>query len=60
MMTLKITNMKCQGCANKITTGLKEADINATVVLENKEVIVEDKDVDKAQQLITSLGYKVE
>lgn len=60
MKQLRVTNMKCEGCSNKISNALKEANISATVDLPTKSVSIEEQDEPKAREVITSLGYKVE
>lgn len=60
MRQLRVTNMKCEGCSNKISNALKEAKISAIVDLPTKSVSVQDQDESKTREVITSLGYKVE
>lgn len=60
MIQLKVTNMKCEGCTKKIGDGLSKAGIAANVELSTKMVSVEEGQAQKAKEVISSLGYKVE
>lgn len=52
--------MKCEGCTKKIGDGLSKAGIAANVELSTKMVSVEEGQAQKAKEVISSLGYKVE
>ncbi len=56
-MKIKVTDMMCQHCVKNIDKAL--VNLEHTINLENKEVEVNDQDVDQAKELIKAAGYTV-
>lgn len=57
MKIIKVNDMTCMSCANKIRTALLIKDINAKIDVLKKEVLVEDKYLDEAIEIIKKTGY---
>jgi len=57
MKTIKVSDMRCIHCKERIEKGLKEANIEATIDLENKRVSVADEKLAEAIDVIDDLGF---
>lgn len=57
MQTLNVVNMKCGGCETKITKSLQSAGISNVHIEVAKGNVSFDGDVEKAREVLSSLGY---
>ena len=57
MKTIFVSDMMCSHCESRIQKGLSEAGITAEVLLAEKTVKVEEKDVKKALEILDDLGF---
>lgn len=60
MKNIKVNDMTCMACVNKIKIELLKNDIVANINLINHEVSVSEKDLNKALKLIEEIGYTPE
>ena len=60
MKDIKVNDMTCMNCVNKITMKLNVNNINSNIDLKNHTVQVEDTDLSKAVELIKEVGYNPE
>ncbi len=62
MTTLKVPEMHCNNCVNRITKALTAADLKFEVSLENKTVTIDgcDSCVEKAISELDDLGFSAE
>ncbi|QVK20145.1 heavy metal translocating P-type ATPase [Mycoplasmatota bacterium] len=59
-VTLNVPSMACGHCKGKIDAALRESNIDATVNLDNKTVLVNENDSASATSIIETAGYPVE
>lgn len=57
MKTFKCEEMMCEGCVNRIKTGLEGAGIRHTVDLAAKTVEVDEASQEKAVEILDDLGF---
>lgn len=57
MITLKVEEMHCEKCVERISRALKNAGIDFEVSLENKTVKVDSSKVDKAVEELADIGF---
>ena len=55
--TIKVSDMMCSHCKDRIEKGLAAAALSAVVDLETKTVKVEEKDLEKALGVLDDLGF---
>ena len=59
--TFKVQNVKCGGCANTLTTKLKDRfgtiEVNLDVMPREITLDIDDKDIDSLKQELQKLGY---
>ena len=60
MKTLKITDMHCEKCVERISKALSAQDIEFTINLENKTVAVDDNKVTTAIETLDDIGFSAE
>lgn len=60
MKEIHVTDMKCIHCQEKIEKALKRKGITAQAQLEEKRILVEEKDAEKAVEAIAQAGYTPE
>lgn len=60
MFVLKVNDMMCGKCVERITKALNEANITNEVSLENKTVTIDgcEKCLAKAQSILADLGFE--
>lgn len=59
MKALKVPDMHCQMCVNRINTAFEEDQISCTIALTAQTVTVSDDDVAKAIDTLDDLGFTV-
>ncbi len=57
MKTLKVPDMHCEKCVERISTALHDADIDLTVSLADKTVSVDDSKTSIAMETLDDLGF---
>ena len=57
MKTLKVEEMHCMNCVNRISSALKAEAIEFEIKLEEKIVRVEPENVERAIDLLDDLGF---
>ncbi len=60
MITLKVADMHCEKCVERITNALNKADISFDIRLKDKTVKVDESKVDKAIEELDDLGFSAE
>ena len=60
MITLKVPDMHCEKCVARISDLFNEESIKFEISLANQTVSVEEKDVEKAKDLLDDLGFSAE
>ena len=60
MKTLKVADMHCQKCVQRISNALEEAGIGFEISLENKTVTVEESKAAAAATVLDDLGFDAE
>lgn len=60
MKEIKVNDMTCMNCVNKINMKLTINNVNAKIDLSTHTVNVQEKDLDKAVNLIKETGYNPE
>ena len=60
MVDIKVPNIMCQSCCDKIKASLEKAGVQAEIDLRFKLVSVDDKDVEAARKAIEDAGYTAE
>lgn len=60
MAIIKVSNMMCGKCVQRIEKALNEADITAKITLENKTVEVDDSLLEKTVSELDDIGFDCE
>lgn len=55
--TIKVTTMKCENCAKRITEALSKQNIKHILDFKTKSISLDDSDKDKALEIIKKLRY---
>lgn len=58
MVKLKVEDMHCEKCVERISNVLEKADIKFNVSLKEKEVYVEEDKVSKAIEELDDIGFE--